>query len=138
MALSAALVDRARVYSRQPLAGVRVEGRTQTVEAASEWIKARLTLPAGPEAADSGPRSRRRAVRAPSLMLAPKDLDRIAVDVTTDTKIGVTSKQQFSGERIFQVTGDPEPIRKKRKVIGFTVALRSVEDHPLEPIAGAS
>jgi len=137
MALTAALVDQARVYVRRPTAGPKVEGRTQFVDSVSPWIKARLQLPASPETVDEGVRSRRRTVTVPTAMVNFKDKAGNPVEITNQTKVGIQSKQQLGEgvEVIYQVTADPEPIRKKRKVIGFTLTLRRVEDHEQAPLA---
>lgn len=138
MALGAAMVDQARVYRREQIAQARVEGSSQYVDGVSAWVKSRLTIPQAPEAVDSTPRGRRRVAQVPTLMMLAKDRDGKLVQVTTETRIGVVSKQQFGAgvEVFFKVTADPEPIRKKRSVIGWTVALERVVDHPLAPVAG--
>lgn len=138
MALGAAMVDLARVYTRQQVAAGRVEGSTQYVDAVSAWAKARLTIPQAPEAVDSTPRGRRRVAQVPTLMVLAKDKAGEPVQITTDTRIGVVSKQQFGEgvEVFFRVTADPEPIRKKRTVLGYTAALERVVDHALQPVAG--
>lgn len=138
MALGAAMVDLARIYVQRPSAGGRVEGRTQLTEDVSPWIKARLTLPQAPEAIDQTPRGRRRVASVPTMMCLAKDKAGGLVEINTQHRIGVLSKQQFGAgvEVIYQVTANPEPIRKKRKVIGWTVALRRVDDPPREALAG--
>jgi hypothetical protein len=140
VALTAALVDRARVYSRRQVAAVRVEGSTPMHEHVGPWMKARLQLPQAPESVDPPPRGRRRTVRVPTLMTGIRDLDGGSVAITSEHRIGVLSKHQFGDgvEVVFEVTGDPEPIRKKRKVIGWTVVMKQVADHPREPLAGAA
>jgi hypothetical protein len=140
VALGTALVDRARVYSRRQVAAVRVEGSTPMHEHVGPWMKARLQLPQAPESVDQPPRGRRRTVREPTLMTGIRDLDGGQVAITTEHRIGVLSKHQFGEgvEVVFEVTGDPEPIRKKRRVIGYTVTMRVVADHPREPLAGAA
>lgn len=137
MALGAALVDQARIISRRPVAAARVEGSTQYVDHVGPWIKARLTIPQAPEAVDQPLRGRRRVAEVPVLMLAPKDKDGNLVLLTTEHRLGVTSKQQLGEgvEAVYEVTADPKPIRKKRTVIGWTVALRRVKDRDPEPVA---
>jgi hypothetical protein len=139
LALGAALVDRARVYSRRQIAAVRVEGATPMHEYVGPWMKARLQLPQAPESVDQAPRGRRRPVREPTLMVGIRDLEGGSVSITTEHRIGVLSKHQFGDgvESVFEVTGDPEPIRKKRRVIGWMLTVRQVPDHPREPLAGA-
>lgn len=138
MALGAAMVDQARIYEKRPVAGGRVEGTTRLIDYAGPWIKARMTIPPAPEASDQPPRGRRRVPQVPTVMMLAKDKAGNLVKLTTEHRLGVLSKQQFGDgvEVIFEVTADPEPIRKKRAVIGWQVAVRRVVDH--EPAQVAS
>jgi hypothetical protein len=141
MALRTALVDRARIHSRRPVAAARVEGSTHMTEYVGPLIRARLQLPQSPEAADYPSRGRKRPVQSvPTLMLFERDFDGNPVQVTTEHRLGVFSKQQFGEgvEVIYEVTSDPEPIRKKRRVIGWIVTIRRIVDHAPGPIAGAA
>jgi len=101
-------------------------------------IRARLQLPMAPAAIEP-PRGRNRAVRTvPSLMLFARDVEGNEVHVTTEHHLGIFSREQFGEgvEVLFKVTADAEPIRKKRRVIGWIVSVQRVEDHALEPLAG--
>lgn len=139
MALGNALVDRARIYTRQPVAARRVEGSTRYVDSVGPWIKARLTIPMSPEQTSAAiPSSRRRVSQTPTVMLLRRDMTGVDVFVTPEMRLGILSKEQFGPgvEVLFEVTADPEPIRKKRRVIGFVLSVRRVIDHPEAPIAG--
>jgi hypothetical protein len=141
MALRGALVDRVRVHSRRPVAAQRVEGSTHMTEYVGPLIRARLSLPQSPESVDEPARGRRRAVtNVPTLMVLDKDELGQPVVITTEHRLGVFSKEQFGEgvEVLFEVTADPEPIRKKRKVIGWMLTMRRVADHAAEPLAGVA
>jgi hypothetical protein len=111
------------------------------VDSVGPLFRCRLTLPQSPESVDEAPRGRRRAVRTvPTLMMDRRDSEGNDLVVTTEHRLGIFSKQQFGEgvEVLFEVTADPEPIRKKRRVIGWMVTVRQVVDHPREPLAGAA
>jgi hypothetical protein len=104
-------------------------------------IRVRLTLPNAPESVDQGVFGRRRATQTvPTLLMDIRDADGNLVELTTEHRLGVFSRQQFGEgvEVLFEVTADPEPIRKKRKVIGYVVTMRRVVDHDREPLAGVT
>lgn len=133
MALGAVLVDRARRLRTEP-APVKVEGSTSFVEIHSPWFKARLTLPANPETVDPG--GHMRTPLRPSLLFGVKDTTGDAVEIAAADRIEVDSPQL--GKAIWEVSGEPEPLRKKRRVLGYQVALTRVEDYAFEARRGGS
>lgn len=124
MALGAALVDRARVVRNVP-AGRRVVGRTIRTPVEGEWFRARLSL--GDSTQDLDEAGGRRNVRTPSLMFGIRDLAGDPIDMTGEDRVEVASAEL--GTELWDVVGDPKPMRKKRRVIGYTVTLRRVEVH---------
>jgi hypothetical protein len=135
--LNTALVDRARTVSFAP-AGPKVRGSTQFAYVRSEWFKARLTLPASTESTD-GSGSRRKQVREPTLLVGVKDLQGQPFTLSSDDRIQVRAAG-LGEDSVWDVVGNPEPLRKKRRVIGFQVTLKRVEDSelPQADVAGAS
>src|SRR5688572_20218837 len=124
MGLGAALVDRARRVVKEA-ATERVEGTTHMAEVHGPWFRARLTL-AGEVDTPGVEASYRRVVRTPTLMFGVKNTEGEPVGVRFDDVIEVDSPQLGRGR--WQVNGQPEPMRKKRTVIGYTVRLLRIED----------
>lgn len=123
MALGSALVDRARIVSMQST-GRKVDGQSRAVSVTGPWFKARLELPQAPEA-NFG--QRRRATQRPSLMCGVRDEEGNEIRFGAQDAIEVDSPQL--GQAIWQVTAEPAPMRKKRTVIGWEVALARQEEH---------
>lgn len=124
MALGTALVDRARVVWREP-AGPRVDGRTPFEDVHGEWFKARLTVPSTTESADPAG-ARRRVPVAPTLMYGVRDLAGGPVEVNSNQRVEVDSPQL--GRDVWDVVSEPEPMRKRRTIIGWIATIRRVED----------
>ena len=132
MSLGAALTDKARVIGRgtgpKP---TRIEGTKVTKPEEGEWFKCRLELPKEDEGAEDSGRFRRQVT--PSLMLGKRNLKGEKNVVRGRDQIRVKSNQileQTGGaedEWTFEVKGRPEPIRKRRAVIGYQVNLVKVE-----------
>lgn len=124
MGIESVLVDRARI-SRRKTTGVRREGRSQFVDFESgTWFPARLFLPASPESRDPQ-RVYKRVVIAPTLMYGLDDDDGTEVDLRSSDYVEVESEDL--GAAVWEVTGDPEPFRKKEGVIGHQVTLKRLK-----------
>jgi hypothetical protein len=129
MSLNSALVDQARrlVQTPQPQ---KVEGSTQFVEVPHPWFKCRFTYGyawsrrTAREASGEG--GEERLSHNASLMTGTKDTEGNLIVISPAERIEVNSKQL--GQGIFEVTGESEPIRKKKKVIGHTVTLVQVDE----------
>src|SRR5947199_26742 len=122
MGLQGVLVDRARPLRKRE-AGRRVEGRTIRGVAPGEWFKCRLTLPSAVE--DSGATAGVRPVTTqPMLLLGVKDLAGEPLVLHNDLRLEINSRQL--GLATWDVVGEPEPLRKKRRVIGYQAAIRRV------------
>lgn len=131
MALRSALVDRARVISREP-SEVKVEGRTQYAPITREWFRCRVQLPPIPVAPGPGQPGSRRAAKKPSLLFDVKDLNGDPVVVAFQDRIEVRSVEQGMDTVVFELDSDPQPVRKKRRVIAQEVVLRVVDSHTRE------
>ena len=127
MALQSALVDRARILRREPSA-VRVEGRTQFAETAGEWFRCRLDLRGAAQVTDPG--GLPRTVPGPTLLLGIKDLRGDPVLVEHTDRLDVDSREL--GRAVYEVNAMPEPLRKKRRVIGYQVAIRRTDEDPFQ------
>lgn len=130
MGLSSALVDKARRISETATAE-KVDGTTIFTPTTGAWFKARLTLEAAPES-DDPQGGVRRTERTATLMYSKRDAAHNAVVVVATDKIEVNSKAL--GTTVFEVVGDPEPLRKKRRVIGFEVPLSLISEHPFTAV----
>jgi hypothetical protein len=138
MALASALVDRARIVRRVPN-DYKVDGETGFVDAPGPWFKARLTIPESEEAVSGissrrvgldASTQRRRVVKRPTLMFGTRDSEGQQIVLTVEDKVEVDSREL--GTEVWLVSADPGPIRAKRKVLGYTVTLRRIEDHEQE------
>lgn len=127
MGLRSVLVDRARTVRRAPTP-LKVEGRTAFADVKGEWFRARLDLRGYPQTRDPG--SRAKTIKTPSLMFATKDLVGGAIEVRATDRIEVRSVQL--GDATWEVTGSPEPWRKKRLVIGYQVPVRRVDEEQVD------
>lgn len=127
MALNAALVDKARTV-RKEAASVRVGGRTQLEPTTSQWFKARLFLPSAGASPDNLDQEggRRRQIKQPMLLVSKKDFDRELVAILPEEKIDVDSREL--GRATWQVVGSPEPLRRRRSILGWYLQLRKTTE----------
>lgn len=122
MALRAALVDRAFIQRRRADA-VRVEGRTLSSLTESAEIRARLGTTRAAETLEDG---RKLVIKRPTLLLDIKDKAKLRVVPRQSDRVRVVSKEL--GEAIWEIDGAPQPIRKKRRVIGWEMTIAKVEE----------
>lgn len=117
MALGAALVDRGRLVRREKTA-TEIDGEKQYKDAEPEkapWFRCRLQMVKGSEQQQDG---RRRRVVRPTLLLGRK------TTLVKGDQVEIKCKQLFGDElQLFTIDGDPEPLRKRRTVIGFEATL---------------
>jgi hypothetical protein len=128
VALGAVLVDRARVVRKQA-AAARVEGTTPMVPIAHAWFRARLFLEGAPEREQEG---MRRATPGPQLLYALRDTDGDAIDLHFDDRVEVDSAEL--GRAMWRVNGEPQPIRKRRSLIGHLATLERVQEGDFAPV----
>lgn len=121
MALGSALVDKARVH-RTLKTSAKLQGTLQTKEFTSEWFRCRVTMPRGSEQTEEG---RRKKQKTPELMCGRVNVLGEAVEILAGDTLELQSVQL--GNVTLQIAGDPEPIRKRRSIIGWQVGLSKVE-----------
>lgn len=127
MALNAALVDRARVIKKRA-AGRVVDGETLYGEVEGPWFKVRIDL--GTEGESIDPAAGGRKVdRSPSMLVALRDEDGDPVVLTIEDRVQYQSSTLPVANEVWDVISDPQPLRKKRRVIGWNVTLRKVFVH---------
>jgi hypothetical protein len=133
MAITAVMVDRARLLSKEE-AGRKVEGTTQMADVVGPWFRARLFLPsAGEQDGPSGNGTgRKKTVPRPQLMWALRDSEGGDVEIHFDQKVEVDSTEL--GRAIWKVNGEPEKIRKKRRVIGHLADLERTSEREFETV----
>lgn len=128
MALGSALVDRARRIVKEP-ATSRVEGTTIFEDVPGPWFRCRLFLTGDPES-DDDQRSRRRTPRRPTLLVGRRDTEGNVIELRADERLEVNSPQL--GRAVWHIDGEPEPLRRRRSVIGWQVAVSRVVEHEFE------
>lgn len=123
MGIRTALVDRAYRIRKSPKSR-RVEGSTMFQAEESEAIKARLTVNAAGERTEDG---RVLSEPQPTLIVYKKDMVGDLMDWRATDRIRVESNELGTHE--FEVEGEPQPIRKKRSIIGWQITLRRTEEN---------
>lgn len=122
MALVSALVDRGRIIRRRRT-GTKIEGTTQRIDETSEWFRMRLAPAQSEEAAQEG--RTRRTNKAPVTLIDRRDLKGQLVVILGQNLIEVRSRELGNG--VYQIVGDPTPLRKRHRVIGYEAQLAQVE-----------
>jgi hypothetical protein len=130
MGLNAVLKDKARIIERRPLP-VKVNGRTTFTTVTHPWFKARVQMPKKPRTADPAGGRQRNEVR-PVLIYGLKDEEGSPVVVTTEVIVEVLSPELGENSTHYRVDTDPEPYRKKKKVIGYETSIVRIESHEFE------
>lgn len=125
MAIGAALKDRGHIVRKEATAK-RVEGRTTFVAVAKPEFKCRLEIKKVPESKDEG--GNVSYTSTPLLMTGRRDKEHNLLEFQVDDYIEITSKDmpQFNG--VYQVDGLAEPMRKKRRVLGWMLTLAAVDE----------
>lgn len=122
MGLRVALVDRA--YPQRKVAdAVKVNGRTIHAAGEGPAVRCRLVPNAAGERAEDG----RKIVEArPTVTLDMRDVDRDRYEPRKTDKLRIVSREL--GQGTWEIDGKPEPIRKKRRVIGWTATVVRLEE----------
>lgn len=124
MGLGSALVDRARAI-RHEQSAQKIDGRTQQLgQTTGPWFRCRFEQAARPRSKDG---NRTRAASNPTIMCGPRDENGDPVSITVQDEIEVEAEEVDPASGRFRVAGDPEPIRKKRTLIGWSIPLKRVE-----------
>lgn len=122
MALGSALVDKARVH-RRAKTNAKLQGTKALIDLPpSEWFRCRLTIPKGSETHEEG---RHKRSKTPELTVNKRDIKGKLVDIQAGDKLEIQSRE--FGNVSYEVAGDPEPIRKRRSIIGWMLNLSKVE-----------
>ena len=90
----------------------------------SEAVKARLSITSAAERAEDG---RALTEPQPTLIVYKKDLVGDDLNWRSTDRIRVESAELGTHE--YEVQGEPQPMRKKRKVIGWQITLRRTEEN---------
>jgi hypothetical protein len=128
--LNTALVDLARIHRRAP--AQKVAGRTQFAPITSAWFRARVDQRTNPETRNQ-PSGQPRVTKQPRLMYALRDTEGRDTTVNASDFVEVAPSDPHLDAAWYQVEGDPDPIRKKRRVIGWEVTLKRLAENPFDP-----
>lgn len=131
MALTSALVDRARAIRPQAATAGRVAGSTVFVPVESAWFNAFLQMPQGTRSPD-GSDGRRRVVTVPTLIFDVVDDENEEVAITVADRLEIDSERL--GRAIWQPTADPQPLATLTEVLGWQVTVKRVVDHEFSPV----
>jgi hypothetical protein len=105
---------------------VRVEGTTQFADLNYPWFKCRFTYNPAPDS-DDAQAGRRRVPRTGTIMCGLRDRDGNTLAINASDRLEVNSKEL--GRAVFEITSDGEPIRKKRRMLGWMANVTRVEEH---------
>lgn len=127
MSITAVMVDRARIIERVET-GKKVEGTTTMAPVHGPWFKVRLFLDMAqsPERSEQG--ERKKVVQTPLMMFGVKTLDGAPLELVAEQQVEISSPR--FGTAVWRLTADPQPISKKRRVIGGQVSLERVAERP--------
>jgi hypothetical protein len=124
MALRAALVDLGYRKVQRAEPGRKTHGMTvMTPVEDSPPFRARLTIQQAGERLDDG---RVLTEPKPTLLTGKRDKSGTELSFAHNQRIRVKSKSL--GEADWEVDGEPVPIRKKRRIIGWTLNLKRTEE----------
>lgn len=123
MGLNRWLVDRARTLTQAE--GEVVDGRvTDPGELPGTWFRARFDVAAAAESGDVPGR----AVEQPTLMFGVRDTAGEQVRLDPGQRVEVLCAALWAGPRRFEVAGEPAPLRRRRRLLGFEVSLTRVSE----------
>ena len=126
MALRSALVDRARIVTREKV-GARVEGTTNYAPVMGPWFQCRLAVE-GPSAEQTND-GNVRTLQTPTLLYWNVADDDTPVVLNADDEVEIVSNQE--GTAVWQITAKPLVIRRKRTLLGASyVNVKRVGEPP--------
>ena len=126
MSYRSALVDRGQVLREQASAR-KVEGSRVFTTEEGPTFRVRLELNAAPKRKDGG---RTATEPRPMLMTDRKDSEGHELRFRSSDRIQVTSREL--GEALWEVDGDPKPIRKKKRLVGWELNIKRVNEPPVD------
>lgn len=115
-------VDRGRILRKEPSA-VRVEGSTTFTPVPEQWFRCRLFLTATTDIPDPQ-QSHWLSTSAPQVIAVTRDLDSEVLAFRSDQRIEIASREL--GRAVWRMTGEPEPLRKRHRVIGWLLLVSRV------------
>jgi hypothetical protein len=126
VSIRAVCVDRARIVRLEPSVE-RVEGRTTFEPIPESWFRCRLTI--NESTRTSMPRSQsaldfRARLMMGGLMTTLVDLDGNPLTFRSDVRLDVSSQQL--GRAIWRIEEEPQPIRRRRNLLGYTLTMERV------------
>lgn len=128
MGLNSALKDRARAFRDLPTPS-RVEGRTvmSPDPEYTGWFKCRIDMSGGSKRPAAG-QGAKAVEHRPTLLFGIKDVSGNSLtddngDCVVKAKDRVEFKSPQLGHWFYEIAQHPHPIRKKRRVIGYTAVL---------------
>jgi len=126
VSLKRALVDRARVVRAEATA-TKVDGRTQYAQVPGEWFKARfIQASIDGESGGNENAGRVRVPRTPQLLCGLFDVAGGVIVIHADDMVEIDSPQL--GQAMYHVNGEPQPLRKRVKMLGWLANLTHVEE----------
>lgn len=128
MALRSALVDQGYLHRRTRTVK-RVGGRSLYKDNEGPMFRVRLDLGSAPENVREG---RLETVPRPRLLTGKRDSEGNLLEFHSSDVVRVVSAQL--GEADWEVDGDPEPLRKRRTVIGWLLNVSRVSEQEPEEV----
>lgn len=99
----------------------------------SEWFPARLFPAAAPEQVQPASSGRRKRNPHPQLLYGVKDVAGQPVDLLPKDQVEVLIRGE-TVPTIWRITGDPEVLRKRVRVLGWLAHLERVEEETDRPV----
>lgn len=92
------------------------------------WFRARLTIGSRPRSSEG---NRSRVASNPTLLYKAFDANGEPITLSSEDTVEVESAEY--GSAVYRLAGEPQPMRKRRSVIGFEAPLKRVEQK--QPVA---
>lgn len=127
MGLRVALVDRAQLRRLATDSRRTGDGRMLRSPTWGPEIRARLSKNTSGKRREEG---RPVTDDRPTLTLYKRDAEGNAVDPRLTDRIRVTSREL--GDHTYEIDGEPQPIRKKQRVLGWTLTVKRLVEKPNE------
>lgn len=122
MSIRHVCVDRGRLLVKEPSAR-RVEGSTTFVPVPGPWFRCRLFYEGAPDQTD--PQGGHfKEVSEPQVLVPVTALDGSRLDFHADHRLQVNSREL--GHAVWRLAGEPEPLRKRRRIIGWLLTVERV------------
>lgn len=130
MAILSVCVDRARIMRKEPSVE-RVEGTTTFEVVPEQWFKCRLFLTSTTDIPDAA-QSHWLSTSAPQVLCGIRDCDGERIVLRSDQHLDIKSRQL--GRALWRADGEPQPLRKKHRVIGYVLIVSRVIEWPYDDL----